>query len=88
MTRTLKAGVVGPGITTLTGARGFDDFNALLALPELEAVSICLPDRLHEKASLSRAPYLQHYREAYDAIPVLDALAQLACTGQPMEVER
>ncbi len=40
------------------------------------------------KASLSGAPYLQHYREAYDAIPVLDALAQSARTGQPSEVLR
>ncbi len=29
-----------------TGAQGFNDLRALLALPELDAVSICLPDRL------------------------------------------
>ena len=33
------------------------------------------------KATLSGAPYVQHYREALDAIPVLDALAQSARTG-------
>ncbi|MEW9804668.1 Gfo/Idh/MocA family protein [Mesorhizobium marinum] len=38
-----------------TGAQGFDDLHALLALPELEAVSICLPDRLHEEAALAAA---------------------------------
>jgi predicted dehydrogenase len=40
------------------------------------------------KATLSRKPYLQHYREAYDAIPVLDALAESAKSGQPVEVVR
>jgi predicted dehydrogenase len=40
------------------------------------------------KASLSGMPYLQHYREALDAIPVLDALAQSAKTGVPVEVVR
>jgi predicted dehydrogenase len=38
-----------------TGARGFEDFHALLALPELDAVSICLPDRLHEDAAIAAA---------------------------------
>lgn len=42
-------------VTRLTGAQGFDDFNALLALPELDAVSICLPGRLHEKAAVAAA---------------------------------
>ena len=27
----------------------------LLALPELDAVSICLPDRLHEEAAIAAA---------------------------------
>ena len=39
-------------------------------------------------ATLSGVPYLQHYREAYDAIPVLDALAESAHSGQPVEVQR
>lgn len=38
-----------------TGARGFDDFRALLALPEIDAVSICLPDRLHEDPAIAAA---------------------------------
>jgi predicted dehydrogenase len=38
-----------------TGARGFDDFQALLAHPDLDAVSICLPDRLHEAAATAAA---------------------------------
>lgn len=42
-------------ITGGTGARGFGDFRAMLALPELDAVSICLPDRLHEAAALAAA---------------------------------
>jgi UDP-N-acetylglucosamine 3-dehydrogenase len=40
------------------------------------------------KATLSGAPYLQHYREAYDAIPVLDALAESARSGKPVDVRR
>ncbi len=40
------------------------------------------------KATLSGKPYLQHYREAYDAIPVLDALAESAKSGQPVDVAR
>ncbi len=40
------------------------------------------------KATLSGAPYVQHYREALDAVPVLDALAQSARTGVPVEVVR
>ena len=39
-------------------------------------------------ATLADAPYLQHYREAFDAIPVLDALAESARTGQPVAVAR
>jgi predicted dehydrogenase len=39
-------------------------------------------------ATLAGQPYRQHYREAFDAIPVLDALAQSARTGQPVEVMR
>ena len=39
-------------------------------------------------ATLTRKPYLQHYREAYDAIPVLDALAASVQGGQPVDVAR
>jgi len=38
-----------------TGARGFEDFRALLTLPGIDAVSICLPDRLHEDAAIASA---------------------------------
>ena len=31
----------------------FSDVEALLALPELDAVSICLPDREHEAAAIA-----------------------------------
>jgi predicted dehydrogenase len=37
------------------GVMGFGDFHALLALPGLDAVSICLPDRLHEDAAVAAA---------------------------------
>jgi predicted dehydrogenase len=39
-------------------------------------------------ATLADAPYLQHYREAFDAIPVLDALAESARSGRPVSVLR
>jgi predicted dehydrogenase len=39
----------------VTGANGFADYRELLALPELQAVSICLPDRLHEDAAVAAA---------------------------------
>jgi hypothetical protein len=39
-------------------------------------------------ASLSGAPYVQHYREAFDTIPVLDALAESARRGHPVDVVR
>jgi predicted dehydrogenase len=39
----------------VTGANGFADYRELLALPELQAVSICLPDRLHEDAAIAAA---------------------------------
>lgn len=38
-----------------TGAQAFGDFRAMLALPDLDAVSICLPDRLHEAAAVAAA---------------------------------
>ena len=38
-----------------TGAKGYADYRALLALPELQAVSICLPDRQHEEAAIATA---------------------------------
>jgi len=40
------------------------------------------------KATISGAPYIQSTAEAFDAIPVLDALAESARTGQPVEVAR
>lgn len=40
------------------------------------------------QATLAGTPYLQHHREAFDAIPVLDALALSANTGAPVEVVR
>ncbi len=40
------------------------------------------------KATLAQAPYRQHYREALDAIPVLDALARSAATDMVVEVTR
>jgi predicted dehydrogenase len=43
------------GISGETGAQGFEDFRKLLALPELDAVSICLPDRGHEGAAIAAA---------------------------------
>jgi predicted dehydrogenase len=39
-------------------------------------------------AVLTGAPFVQHYREAFDTIPVLDALAESARTGIPVEVKR
>ena len=38
-----------------TGAQGYADYRALLARPDLQAVSICLPDRLHEEAAIAAA---------------------------------
>jgi predicted dehydrogenase len=40
------------------------------------------------EATLTGNPYLQHHREALAAIPVLDALAESAATGVPIEVRR
>lgn len=40
------------------------------------------------KASISGAPYIQNHCEAFDAIPVLDALKQSATTGAPADVVR
>lgn len=40
------------------------------------------------KATLDGTPYLQPYEEAFDAIPVLDALALSADTGVPVAVAR
>jgi predicted dehydrogenase len=37
------------------GAESYTDFNALLARPDIEAVSICLPDRLHVDAAIAAA---------------------------------
>lgn len=38
-----------------TGAVAVPDYRALLGLPGLQAVSICLPDRLHEEAAIAAA---------------------------------
>jgi predicted dehydrogenase len=40
---------------TARGVQGFADFQAMLAVPGLDAVSICLPDRLHEAAAVAAA---------------------------------
>lgn len=40
------------------------------------------------QATLTGMPYLQHHREAFDAIPVLDALARSAASGAPVDVNR
>jgi len=59
--------------------------------PEINGrVAGALADELDHfvKATLRNVPYVQHYREALDAIPVLDALAQSARTGAPQEVLR
>jgi len=40
------------------------------------------------EATRTGRPYLQHHREALAAIPVLDALAESAETGVPVEVRR
>jgi predicted dehydrogenase len=42
-------------VSAATGAQGFGDIEALLAAPGLDAVSICLPDRLHEQAAIAAA---------------------------------
>jgi len=39
-------------------------------------------------ALLTGAPFVQDYREAFDAIPGLDALAQSARTGLPVDMKR
>lgn len=40
------------------------------------------------EVTLSGKPYLQHHREAFDAIPVLDALAESAISSLPVAVKR
>jgi predicted dehydrogenase len=40
------------------------------------------------KATLSGRTYMQHYREAFEAIPPLDALAESARIGLPVDVQR
>lgn len=42
-------------IAGATGAKAFADYHQMLALPDLQAVSICLPDRLHEEAAIAAA---------------------------------
>lgn len=42
-------------IASATGAQAFGSVDALLAVPGLDAVSICLPDRLHEEAAIKAA---------------------------------
>jgi predicted dehydrogenase len=59
----------------ITGAEGFADYRQLLALPGLQAVSICLPDRLHEEAAIAAA-------EAGKAILLEKPLAHTAEAGR------
>jgi predicted dehydrogenase len=40
------------------------------------------------EATRTGKPYVQHHREAFAAIPVLDALAESAETGVPVNVRR
>lgn len=42
-------------VSQALGTKGFNDLAAMLALPDLDAVSICLPDRLHEQAAVAAA---------------------------------
>lgn len=59
--------------------------------PEINGrIAGALADELDHfvKATLTGTPYRQHYREAYDAIPVLDALARSAATNTVVEVAR
>ncbi|WP_116653721.1 Gfo/Idh/MocA family oxidoreductase [Pelagibacterium sediminicola] len=59
--------------------------------PEINGrVAGALADELDHfvKATLRGVPYVQHHHEALDAIPVLDALAESASTGVPVEVLR
>ncbi len=59
--------------------------------PEINGrITGALADELDHfvKATLSGAPYVQHHREALDAIPVLDALAESAQTAVPVDVLR
>ena len=42
-------------IAAATGAEAFTDFTALLARPDIDAVSICMPDRMHLDAALAAA---------------------------------
>ena len=58
-----------------TGAEEFVDFRRLLAIPDLAAVSICLPDRLHEEAAVAAA-------EAGKAILLEKPLAHDAATAR------
>ena len=37
------------------GADAYTDFHALLARPDIDAVSICLPDREHTEAAVAAA---------------------------------
>jgi predicted dehydrogenase len=62
-------------IASASGARGFADYRQLLALPGLQAVSICLPDRLHEEAAIAAA-------EAGKAILLEKPLAHTAATAR------
>lgn len=39
----------------ITGATAHQDYEAILADPSVEAVSICLPDRMHEDAAMAAA---------------------------------
>jgi predicted dehydrogenase len=59
--------------------------------PEINGrIAGALADELNHfiQATLAGRDYVQHYREALDAIPVLDALALSAQTGKVVEVNR
>jgi len=58
-----------------TGAQGYSDWRALLEMPEVQAVSICLPDCLHEEAAIAAA-------EAGKAILLEKPLAHTAEAAQ------
>ena len=59
--------------------------------PEINGrIAGALADELDHfvKATLAGAPYRQHHSEAFDAIPVLDALARSAATNAVVDVAR
>ena len=77
-------------VSQATGARSFDDLNALLALPELDAVSICLPDRLHEDAAIAAAEagktILLEKPFAHDAATARRIIAAVEASGSRLMI--